>query len=99
MGHIRKDERHEFSTIDEAVRFVKNIRGKPRFAVRIESFLPTSNGKGFPGSTYLGVTRPQFIEVIEGMGRVLVDDRGGRVVVECKAPTYSSLSFISLGTS
>lgn len=85
MARITKTEEKTFTTIDEAARFVRNIDGRVGFMVKVEAFLPTTDNKGFPGMTFLTVSRRQFIEVIRGMGTTLVDERGGKIVLRIDA--------------
>jgi len=92
MARITKTEKRTFTTIDEAARFVRNIDGRVSFAVKVEAFLPTENDRGFPGMTFLSVSRRQFIEVIHGMGKTLVDKRGGKIVLRIDANEEYSTS-------
>lgn len=92
MARITKTEKKTFTTIDEAARFVRNIDGRVSFAVKVEAFLPTTDDKGFPGMTFLTVSRRQFIEVIHGMGKTLVDERGGKIVLRIDAGEDYSFS-------
>lgn len=96
MARITTDDNIEFTTIDAAVRFVKNLDGRVRFSVKVEAFLPTEEGRGFPGMTFLSVSRAQFIQALKGMGKILVDERGGKIVLRRTAPTSErGLAFVS----
>lgn len=79
MATIKENGTREFTTIEEAVKFVTNLHGRVRFSVKVDAFLPTEDDKGFPGMTFLSVSRTQMCDAIRGMGRVLVDERGGRI--------------------
>jgi len=92
MAHIREQGILEFSTIDAAKAFARNVHGKVHYSVKVDAFLPTGDDRGFPGMTFLTVSRRQFLDAIEGMGRTLVDERGGkiRLHVEPAASDYHS---------
>lgn len=96
MARITTDDNIEFTTIDAAVRYIKNLDGRVSFTVKVEAFLPTEEGRGFPGMTFLRVSRTQFIQAVRGMGKVLVDDRGGKIVLRRTAPNREGgLAFVS----
>ena len=88
MPVITKEEKIEFTTVAAAVKWVTNLRGRSSFMVMCHAFLPTENGRGFPGQTALTVSRKDFINVIKGMGTTLVDDRGGKIVLRVDTPCY-----------
>lgn len=75
------DTNKTFATVEAAARYVKNIKGKVRFQLMVHVFLPTTEGRGFPGQTCITVSRTQFIEAVRGMGTTLVDERGGKIVL------------------
>ncbi|HEY7822708.1 MAG TPA: hypothetical protein VIG24_07750 [Acidimicrobiia bacterium] len=96
MATIKENGIREFTTIEEAVKFVTNLHGRVRFSVKVDAFLPTEGEKGFPGMTFLSVSRSQMCDAIRGMGRVLVDERGGRIRLHLTAAKHEgSLAFVS----
>lgn len=76
---ITENKEYLFETTQEAIKFVRNLRNKAHFFVQAEIFLPTSEGRGFPGGVLIDVSRRQIMQLIEDCGRVLVNEREGKI--------------------
>lgn len=97
MPRIKKDDKLEFTSVAAATAYVKSLRGKVRFQVMVEAFLPTEGDRGFPGSTFITIPKAQFIQVLDSMGFTFVDARGGRFVLRVTgSERKDGLSFVSL---
>lgn len=100
MAHIRKDEELVF-TKDEALAYITNLDGKPRFQVFVRADLPTSKDVVpqptiFEGSTCISVSRKTAKQIITDMLRGL-DARGAHVRLSVRAPSMGSqLSFVTI---
>lgn len=97
MSSITQEGALEFTTVADAQRFVRNLEGRPRFQVHVNCFLPTSDDRGFEGSTCISISRQEFIKVLGDVGRTLVDKRGARIVLNVTpADRPDGLSFVHL---
>lgn len=93
--------KHTFTTMGAALTFSRQARKRNSgkkiiYYVPVRFSLPTEDDKAFPGYTCLQVTRKQFLHVIKDQGTILVDQRGGKIVITEDNKTSDSLTFISL---
>ena len=99
MTRITQDQELEFSTVADAQRYVRNLKGRVRFTVFVRCFFPTDQQMGFEGSTCIGISRKEFIKVLKDTGSTLVYKRGGRIQLRVKAADpefFSSLASVTL---
>lgn len=98
MTEVKKEKL--FTTIADATRYVRNMKGRVRFQLMVHAFLPTEEGRGFNGTTCISVSRSQFVQALEGMGTTLVDQRGGKIKLRITKSSFdstdNSLIFVSL---
>ena len=84
MAKITKEETR-ICTTAEAVSLVKNADGRVRFMIGVQVFLPTSEGKGFPGYSALIVSRSQFLDIVKDVNKNF-EERGGRIELKLVPP-------------
>ena len=82
---------------DEALKYIKNLRGKVRYQVFVSCFLPTEGNKGFEGSTCISVSRKDMIKIIGKACSETLSKRGAKVKLKARPSEYSDgLSFVTL---
>jgi len=99
MSRITKDEELFFNSTAEAVKFVRNLENRVRFQVHICAFLPIPDeeGRGFQGGTCITISREKFMEALNDVGRVLVDQRGAQINLSVTpAERENGLAFVVL---
>ena len=99
MPRIKEDAKLEFNTVESAQDYITSLRGKVRFQVNVTAFLPTTDGRGFEGSTFVSISKADFLRVLGDMGRTLVNERNAKLVLRVSAPVNGrkdGLSFVAL---
>lgn len=73
---------------DEALKLVRDVKGRCSFLVHVEAFLPTSDSMGLPGSAVISISRKEMLRVIRNACSNVFVERGAKVRLYLHKPDY-----------
>lgn len=72
---------------DEALKLVRDVKGRCMFMVHVQAFLPTADNMGLPGMTVIQVSRKEMLRVIKDACSDVFVRRGAKVRLYLSKPT------------